>query len=269
MANHTIQAGPGAGSPELQRRSLPAVLKAVHDLAANSPNLVINSGATFEVDGERYELPRFLFIGPKGGGDPIRLGIFAGLHGDEPDGAHAVVEFIKLLEFQPELASGYCLSLYPICNPTGFEDGSRASRAGKNLDEEFWKNSAEPEVRLLQAELITRSFHGIIVLRTDEKAEGLCGWAAAPMLRQHLIEPAQRAAEVFLPRDGRLSSDAALQSGVIGGISAPPKVRLRPFEITLATPKTSPPAWNRAGLVVALEQILIQYRNLISYAQNI
>ena len=64
-----------------------------------------------------------------------------------------IVQFIKLLEAKPELAAGYYLSLYPVCNPTGFEDGTRFSRSGKDLNREFWKNSDQPEVRLLQAEL--------------------------------------------------------------------------------------------------------------------
>src|SRR5207244_3454269 len=29
-------------------------------------------------------LPAYLFLGPRGGGDPIRIGLFAGIHGDEP-----------------------------------------------------------------------------------------------------------------------------------------------------------------------------------------
>ena len=33
-----------------------------------------------------YRLPRFAFRGPPGGGSPIRLGIFAAIHGDEPEG---------------------------------------------------------------------------------------------------------------------------------------------------------------------------------------
>ncbi len=108
--------------------------------------------------GETYELPRYLFVGPRGGDTPIRVGIFAGIHGDEPEGVRAVVQFIKLLEAKPELATGYYLSFYPVCNPTGFEDGTRHSRSGKDLNREFWRNSDEPEVRLLQAELISHSF---------------------------------------------------------------------------------------------------------------
>jgi len=71
---------------------------------------------------------------------------------------HAIIRFIQLLEAHPELATGYYLSFYPVCNPTGFEDGTRHSRGGKDLNREFWRNSTELEVRLLQAELQSRSF---------------------------------------------------------------------------------------------------------------
>ena len=149
------------------------------------------------MDGESYELPRYLFVGPRGGDTPIRVGIFAGIHGDEPEGVHALIQFIQLLEARPELAAGYYLSFYPVCNPTGFEDGTRHSRSGKDLNREFWKNSAEPEVRLLQAELQSRSFQGIISLHTDDTSYGFYGFARGATLTKNLIEPALAAAENF------------------------------------------------------------------------
>src|SRR5579872_2500398 len=118
--------------PREQRRSIADLLAPLEQIAAHSPNLVANHDARFEVNGETYELPRYLFVGPRGGDTPIRVGIFAGVHGDEPEGVHAVVQFIKLLEAKPELAAGYYLSFYPVANPTGFEDGTRFSRAGKD-----------------------------------------------------------------------------------------------------------------------------------------
>src|SRR5580698_8478801 len=104
------------------RRDLAELLAPLEKIAETSPNLVANHDARFAVDGEDYELPRYLFVGPRGGDTPIRIGIFAGIHGDEPEGVHAIVQFIKLLEAKPELAAGYYLSFYPVCNPTGFED---------------------------------------------------------------------------------------------------------------------------------------------------
>ena len=169
------------------RRSIADLLAPLEKIAANSPNLVANHDAKFEVNGESYELPRYLFVGPRGGDTPIRVGIFAGIHGDEPEGVHAIVQFIQLLEAHPELATGYYLSFYPVCNPTGFEDATRHSRRGKDLNREFWKNSTEPEVRLLQAELQSRSFQGLISLHTDDTSDGFYGFASGATLTKSLI----------------------------------------------------------------------------------
>jgi protein MpaA len=262
-------------SPRVQRRSLADLLAPLDKIAATSPNLVANHAARFEVEGECYELPRYLFVGPRGGDTPIRVGIFAGVHGDEPEGVHALVQFIKLLEARPELAAGYYLSLYPVCNPTGFEDDTRFSRGGKDLNREFWKNSGEPEVRLLQAELVSRSFQGIISLHTDDTSDGFYGFAHGATLTKHLIEPALRAAAEFLPRDERPVIDGfnarngVIRDGYDGILSAPPKVRPRPFEIILETPATPPEYLKELAFAAALQTILLEYRKFIAYAPNL
>src|ERR1700677_3543318 len=189
--------------PRTSPRSLSDLLAPLEKLAAQSHNLVANHDAVFKAGGKNYELSRYLFAGPSGGDAPIHVGIFGGVHGNEREGVHAIIQFIKLLEARPDLATGYCLSFYPVCNPTGFEDGTRFSRSGKDLNREFWKNSSAPEVRLLQAELISRSFNGIISLHTDDTSDGFYGIVRGATLTKHLIEPALQAAEKFLPRDER------------------------------------------------------------------
>jgi hypothetical protein len=264
-----------AQTPRVRRRSIADLLAPLEQIAAHSPNLVANHDARFEPGGETYHLPRYLFVGPNGGDTPIRVGIFAGIHGDEPEGAYAIVQFIKLLEAKPELAAGYYLSFYPVCNPTGFEDGTRHSRRGKDLNREFWKNSAEPEVQLLQAELVARSLHGIISLHTDDTSDGFYGIVRGATLTKHLIEPVLQAAEKFLPRDERPVIDGyPARHGVIrdaydGVLSAPPKVRPRPFEIILETPQTPPAYLKEIALVAALKTILAEYRKFIAYAPNL
>ena len=258
-----------------RRRSIAALLAPLDQIAVHSPNLVANYEAKFDADGETYELPRYLFVGPKGGDTPIRIGIFAGIHGDEPEGAHAIVQFIKLLEAKPELATGYYLSLYPVCNPTGFEDGTRFSCSGKDLNREFWKNSDQPEVRLLQAELISRSFQGIISLHTDDTSDGFYGFAHGATLTRHLIEPALQAAEKLLARnDSSIIDGFHARNGIItdsydGILNAPPKIRPRPFEIILETPATPPEYQKQAAFVAALQTILTEYRKFIAYAPNL
>jgi hypothetical protein len=273
IAESPVKYAPPA--PRRQRRSISELLAPLEEIAKTSPNLVANHDARFEVDGESYVLPRYLFVGPRGGDTPIRIGIFAGIHGDEPEGVHALVQFIKLLEAKPELAAGYYLSFYPVCNPTGFEDATRHSRSGKDLNREFWKNSSAPEVRLLQAELQSRSFQGIISLHTDDTSDGFYGFVGGATLTKNLIKPALTDAEKFLPRNERPVIDGfAARNGVIfdgyeGILSAPPKVRPRPFEIILETPATPPEYLKELAFVAALQTILLEYNKFIAYAPNL
>jgi len=257
------------------RRSIADLLAPLEKLAANSPNLVANHDATFRVDGETYVLPRYLFVGPRGGDTPIRLGIFAGIHGDEPEVVQALVQINKLLETKQQIAAGYYLSFYPVGNPTGFEDGTRHSRGGKDLNREFWKNSGQPEVQLLQAELQSRSFQGLISLHTDDTSDGFYGFVGGATLTRHLIRPALAAAEKFLPRDGRPvidgfpARDGVIRDGYNGVLSAPPGLRPRPFEIILETPAAPPEYLKELALVAALQTILLEYRKFIAYAPNL
>lgn len=261
--------------PRKPRRSIADVLAPLDEIAKNSPNLVANHDARFEVAGETYVLPRYLFVGPRGGDTPIRIGIFAGIHGDEPEGVHALVQFIKLLEAKPELAAGYYLSLYPVCNSTGFEDGTRFSRSGKDLNREFWRGSSEPEVRLLEAELVSRSFQGIISLHTDDTSDGFYGFAHGATLTKNLIEPALAAAEKFLPRnelpviDGFNARRGIIRDSYAGILSGPPKLRPRPFEIILETPAAPPTYLKELAFVAALQTILLEYNKFIAYAPNL
>jgi hypothetical protein len=252
------------------------VLEPLNNLARHSTSLIAAQGGKFDAaDQESYEVPRYLFVGPTGGDDSIRLGLFAGIHGDEPEGVHALIRFLQHLEAEPQLAAGYCLFIYPICNPTGFEDRTSHSRAVKDLNREFWQNSSEPEVRMLQSELVAHAFHGIISLHTDDTSNGFYGYAHGATLTRHLIGPALEAAAEFLPRnedefiDGFPARNGVVRQRRPGALSAPPKVRPRPFEIVLETPSAAPSYLKEAALVAALRSILIQYSQFIAYAPNL
>ena len=258
-----------------RRRSIADLLAPLERIAAASTSLVSNHGARFDVGGQSYELPRYLFLGPKGGGDTLRIGIFAGIHGDEPEGVHALVRFLSQLEAEPELAKGYCIFAYPVCNPTGFEDRTRHARSGLDPNRQFWRGSREPEVKLLESEITSHCFHGIISLHTDDTSHGFYGFAHGATLTHDLIEPAIHAAEHFLPVnvdetiDGFKARNGVIRQGYEGILSAPPAVHPRPFEITLETPQSPPNYLKEAALVAALRMILARYRELIAFAPNL
>jgi len=278
MRNYFVAARPQAelGNPVAPvRRSITDLLAPLDRLAKDSPNLDVNREARFEIADESYTLPRYLFIGPKSGDVPIRIGIFAGVHGDEPEGAYAAVQLLKLLESRADLAAGYCLSVYPVCNPTGFEDNTRLSRLGKDLNREFWNNSAEPEVNLLQRELAVNSFHGIISLHVDDTSDGFYGIVGGTTLAKNLLEPALKAADAFLPLDSRALIDgfparnSIVRESFPGVLRAPPQARPRPFELVLEAPKGPPAYLTELAFMAALQSILVEYRKFIAYAQNL
>jgi hypothetical protein len=241
------------------------LLAALEALGETSPRIISKSFGHFENGGSIYSLPRFIYLGAKGGGDTIRIGILATIQGNEPEGALALARFVEVLEGNPEISKGYALFLYPVCNPTGFEDDTSHSRNGKNLDREFWKNSAEPEVRYLQSEIWMHAFDGIITLRSDAASDGLQGRAAGAVLSQHLLEPALREAEQFVPR----ARDQLVAAGQSGVVKSPFGLRHPPFEIILQTPRNAPLHRQVEAFSAALQTILVEYRYLIAIAQNI
>src|SRR5213593_693287 len=93
-----------AAPPVPAPRSVERLLSPLDEIAEQSRHFLSKSFGCFESSGHRYSLPRYIYLGPKGGGDTLRLGIFAGVHGDEPEGALALTRFVTALEQNRELA---------------------------------------------------------------------------------------------------------------------------------------------------------------------
>lgn len=248
-------------------------------VADNSRHLLSRAVKKFEVGGAEYGIPRFIWAGPPGGGETFRLGLFATLNGDEPEGAYALTRLLSQLEALPELARGYAFSLYPLCNPTGFEDHTRLSRAGHALNRLFWTDSAAPEVRFLESEIWMQAFHGTINLRSDADSDGVYGFASGALLSRELLEPALQAAETFLPRNRQRQIEgiparrgmvyADIYNAQQGVLRAVPGLENPPFEITLATPRHAALHLQVEALNAALLAIIEQFRQLQAIGQNI
>jgi protein MpaA len=259
-------------APLYERKALDRILSPLEDLAGRSQHLL----RTPSKDGaSKPLLPRYLYLGERGGGDVIRLGIFAAIHGDEPEGALAVNRLVTLLERDPEIARGYALFLYPVCNPTGFDDGTRHSRSGRDLNREFWKQSGEPEVRLLESEIYLHAFDGLVTLHADNTSNGIYGYVNGSVLSENLLEPALRAAEKFLPRnrrpiiDGFPANDGIIFRSFEGVLRSLPGMERPPFELTLETPQQAPLHLQVEAAAAALQTILQQYRQFRAFAQNL
>jgi hypothetical protein len=252
------------------RRSLPDFFASLQSL----PGIQCEALGSFSIGDAAYSLPRFVFRGPNSA-DPICIGLFSAIHGDEPAGALAAAAFLRQLSDDPLIAENFHLSVYPICNPTGFEDNTRHSRRGRDLNREFWRASPEPEVEILEHELRTRHFHGLIQLHADDTSDGLYGFVRGHTLTENLLRPALAEAGKILPRNVNASIDGfAARDGIIydsydGVLAAPSQIEPIPFEIILETPHHAPMDAQVQAFVVAIRTIISEYRRLISFAANI
>lgn len=252
-----------------------ALLGPLRALTGQGRGLEISCLGRFATAAGEHAIERVRLRGPAAGHDPIRVGLFAGLHGDEPAGCAALVELVRLFAAHPHLATGYDLFVYPVVNPTGCRAGTRANHAGLDLNREFWRGSAQPEVQLLEAELRLQRFHGLITLHADDTCEGVYGYAHGRTLNEALLEPALRAAQRFLPCDPRPSIDgfAARQAMIHdcfhGVLSAPCEQTPRPFDVIFETPAHAPLDLQIEAGVAAVRAMLASYPGFIAYAQDL
>lgn len=229
----------------------------------------------FSSAGREFALPCLRIAGPYAGHDPIRLGLFAGIHGDEPAGCTALVQLAARLAQDLSRAAGYELHIYPLINPTGYERGSRVNHKGVDLNRVFWCGSMEAEVQAIENELRQHEFHGIITLHADDTCEGVYGYAHGRTLDEALLGPALAAAKKFLPVDERGVIDGfPARAGLIcdcfpGVLSAPPDQTPRPFDVIFETPACAPFDAQVSATVAALEAILVTYPGFIAYAQGL
>jgi hypothetical protein len=259
-----------------ERRSVRALIRPLEEAARESLHLFTAHLELPGPSGTRVTIPRFLFAGPGSGGATfLRVGIFGGLHGDEESGALGAVAFLEKVLRDPEIARGYELFVYPVCNPTGYADDTRWSRRGPDLNREFWRDSSEPEVVLLERQLLNLAFDGIISLHADDTSAGLYGFVNGHALTRHVLEPALARASAVLPRnfdksiDNFQANEGIIEAGYPGMLTAPPAQHPRPLEIVFETPALAALDRQVEAHALALEEILLRFRALLAEAQSI
>ncbi len=242
--------------------------------AAESGLLESGSLGGFLAGGRGYELHRFTLRGESDGNTTVRLGLFATIHGDEPQGAGALLALAKLTRRRPELFRGYELQMYPLCNPTGYEDGTRHSRRGEDLNRHFWRGSSEPEVAILEQEIRMQCYHGIVSLHADDTSGGLYGFVRGSTISRELLAPALASAARHLPLnnakiiDGFRAHNGIIDEGYDGILSAG-EIEPRPFEIVFETPALAPVEFQVLAAAAALESIIARYRAMLSFGDAI
>lgn len=242
---------------------------------AASPFLRGDSLGFWQEGEARHWLPRFHFQRTQKVKHRYRIGIFAGIHGDEPAGILGLMDFVRELDRDPELGREFELWLYPLCNPSGYLAATRESSARLDLNREFWCGSCQPEVALLEKELRERRFDGIIALHSDDTSKGFYGFARDRLISEQMLAPALAAADRHLPLDrneiidGFHAVNGIIHSAYDGILCAPPEQRPQPFELILESPQLTPMALQRQSFVAALTAILGSYRSFMAYGGDL
>jgi len=105
-----------------------------------------------------------------GSGNPKRVLISAGIHGDEPAGVETICSLIETrdyLDFMPK----WEITLLPCINPFGYERGTRINLEGMDLNRQFKSPAPPKEVALVQS-VFDRAFDMTIELHEDEDSSG-------------------------------------------------------------------------------------------------
>lgn len=251
---------------ELNYRS--PLIASFSELAHATPGLEMAMLAGGAGD-DAVTLPCIVYHGGRSAGaEAVRLAVFAVLHGDEPAGATAILQLLESTAREPEFFRGVELFCYPICNPDGFADGTRCNRAGADLNREFWKHSRHPEVQVLEQELRSQQFDGLVALHADCDSPGLYAFARGPVTSEELVAPALAAGCGVLPRNTDATIDGfTAEHGVIrdcypGVLSPPPEQSPAPFEIILETPGRAPLAEQARAAYCALRGLIAELPRL-------
>lgn len=157
--------------------------------------------------------------------------IAAGVHGDEPAGAFALLE----LAAAGELDADYAYRLWPCVNPSGFAGGTRENAEGIDVNRSFGKGGQTPEARAILTANRDRNFMLSIDLHEDDDADGFYVYQyGAHALAREAVEavraagfPVQDLAQFDLGvtmsaqrmADGVVSPDRDEEAQAIGGFS--------------------------------------------------
>ncbi len=209
------------------------------------------------------QIPRYVFVGDQPGETEIRLGIFAGLRGDDNAGPKAVAAFIDDLVAFPYLGSAFRIYAYPIVNPVSFETETPFTQSGGYLVNEIWRKTNSPEAYLIERELFAVQFQGLIVIHTADEIENLQAGVYGANLNDTLVSPILSSLRSFIPTAEYTVVDSSWS------LTAAADLKQRPFELTLRIPSSGWQALYSIGLRIALHTAIDRYRSHLAQANNI
>jgi murein peptide amidase A len=209
------------------------------------------------------EIPRYVFVGDQPGESEIRLGIFAGLRGEDNAGARAIAEFIDDLVSIPSLGSAFRIYAYPTANPLSYTAGAPRKETDRPGAHPSGRKLKLSEVELIEREIFVVQFHGIVIIHTTDEPEGLQAAVYGANLHETLVSPILSSLEPLFPTAELPDLDSSFS------LTADAALKQKPFELALGIPRSGWRGLYSMGLRIALHTAVEQYRSYLAQANNI
>jgi murein peptide amidase A len=178
--------------------------------------------------------PRTLLCAEWGEHTLPAIALTAGVHGDEPAGPWALLEFVE----SHELDARFSYRIWPCTNPSGFAVKTRESTDGMDVNRTFGRGGQSPEARAILVANRDRKFALSVDLHEDcdaagfycyEYGEGTIGVRVVAALEAagFPIDPLESTLVTAGPLDdahcnrerGRISADPFSEGALLGGLS--------------------------------------------------
>lgn len=232
-----------------------------------SPSLISRQHSV-RIDGVRFELPRFLFLGESGGGVPIRVGVFAGLDAASVETVAATARLLIQFHLCPSLARDFAVFAYPIVNAPGF---TRQRASQEALRRRWATNPRAEDARFFREEVRDLSHNLIIQYRTTTAHRKLTATTRSRVLAAEVLAPALRVLATHLPVGPESVQILATntRSPYASIMEDQPAKPSGPTTIELFAPAEVEPQYQTAALFFGTVQILQYYRGFIAQGGEI
>jgi hypothetical protein len=218
------------------------------------------------IGGTRHEITKFLVLGKRAGGTPIRLSLFAGLEPGRIETVAAAVKLLTLLTISPVLAADYAVFGYPCVDPAGFATWDTGALAPLPRSERWEAFPDSADALLFRSELERVAPNGLLTLRSTGASEFVRASVNSRIIAREVVRPALLRMRHLCPVEDEpvLSVPADLANRQLrfgqGELLPRPDTKPWPFEIEIFAPGTLPVETRVQVLVLAALDILRTYR---------
>jgi hypothetical protein len=208
------------------------------------------------------QISRYVFEGEQMRGTPIRIGVFAGLRGDDSVGPGAVASFLEDLVALPQLGDNLRIYAYPVVHAANFETATSSFQLSECIINQIGCKVLSSESYQIEREIFAIAFDGIITIRLADEIKNLKVSISDTLLHDVLVLPILSNLEPFLPTIEDCVFDSRRFLTVGTGL------KRKPFELTFQVPSSGWSGLYSIGLRIALHTIVDCYRRYVLRSES-